>query len=191
MAIVNKKERDSQIENFYQSEYKNLFRYVCQIVGNVDDAMEVVQETFLNFYRLQNDEATCKCDRGILFYMARNHAIDLLRRSRTRETYRREIQEGNIVVFNPAHTKTPEEILLDQERKICVKLAIDQLSKKEQECLALRRWGLSYREVAQAMHINSQSVGQVITRALRKFRGVYAQVLEKKESSRENRTARR
>ena len=47
-----------------RTEHKNLYRYICQLVGNVDDAMEVVQETFLVFYRLQENEPTCKCDQA-------------------------------------------------------------------------------------------------------------------------------
>jgi RNA polymerase sigma-70 factor (ECF subfamily) len=180
-ATLSTKERDSQIEDFFRREYKNIYRYVCQIVGNVDDAKEIVQETFLGYYRLQCGKATCRCDRALLFYIARNHAIDQLRKSQTRETYQREAQEGRLVVLSPSHVRTPEEILLAQERRHYVRLALKQLSKKEQDCLALRRWGLSYQEVAQALHMNAQSVGQVITRALRKFRGNYAEILEKKE----------
>jgi RNA polymerase sigma factor (sigma-70 family) len=191
VATLSKKERDSPIEDFFRREHKNIYRYVCQIVGNVDDAMEIVQETFLGYYRLQRDETTIKCDRALLFYMARNQAIDLLRKSQTRETYQREVQEGKLVVLSPSHVRTPEEILLAQERRHYVRLALKQLNKKEQDCLALRRWGLSYQEVAQALHMNSQSVGQIITRALRKFRGNYAEILEKKEPLGQHRSTRR
>jgi len=188
---VGKEENDSQIEAFFRAEYKNLYRYVYQFVSNVDDAMEVVQEVFLSFYQLQKDEPTCKRDRALLFYMARNQGIDLLRRSRTRETYQKEVQEGKLVLLHTPHAKTPEEILLDQEKQRITRLALEQLTKKEQDCLALRRWGLSYREVAQVLHMNPQSVGQFITRALRKFRGAHAEILEKKGSIGETQSAGR
>lgn len=188
---MSKEERDAQIEDFFRAEYRNLYRYVCQIVGNADDAMEVVQETFLSFYRLQKNELTCKCDRALLFCMARNQGIDLLRRSRTRETYKKDVQEGKLVMLQQSRSKTPEEILLDRERQERTRSALEQLSKKEQDCLALRRWGLSYREVAQALHMNPQSVGQLITRALRKFRGIHAEIQEKKDAVREGQSAGR
>ncbi len=176
------KERDSEIEDFFRREHKNLYRYVYQIVGNADDALEVVQETFLSFYRIQKDEPTCRCERALLFFMARNQAIDQMRRSRTRENYRQDVLEGRLLVINPSYPRTPEEILLEHERQQEVRLALERLSRKEQDCLALRRWGLSYREVAQALHMNPQSVGQLITRALRKFRGIHAEIVEKKET---------
>ena len=94
-------------------------------------------------------------------------------------------------MLRPSHARTPEEILLDQERRQRTRLALEQLSKKEQDCLALRRWGLSCREVAQALQMNPQSVGQLITRALRKFRGIHAEILEKKDAVREARSAGR
>jgi RNA polymerase sigma factor (sigma-70 family) len=102
-----------------------------------------------------------------------------------------EIEEGNLVHWGNSPPKTPEDLLLEQERRQTVRLALEQLSRKEQECLALRRWGLSYQEVAQAMHMNSQSVGQVITRALRKFRGFYAQNMEEDKTSAKARVAGR
>jgi RNA polymerase sigma factor (sigma-70 family) len=189
--MVSKKERDSQIEDFFREEYRNLYRYAYQFVGNADDAMEVVQDTFLDFYRHACKETSCQCDRALLFFMAKNHAIDVLRRTRTRITYQQEMSEGKLVPLNSSSPRTPEDLLLEQERKRCVRQALDQLSKKEQECLALRRWGLSYQEVAETMHMNSQSVGQVITRALRKFRGVYAQIREDKNQTAKFRTAGR
>ncbi len=189
--MVSKKERDSQIEDFFREEYKNLYRYVYQFVGNCDDAMEVVQDTFLDFYRHLCKESSCQCDRALLFFMAKNQAIDVLRRARTRSTYQQEMSERKLVPLNSSSPRTPEDLLLEQERKRCVQQALDQLSKKEQECLALRRWGLSYQEVAQTMHMNAQSVGQVITRALRKFRGIYAQIREDKNAAAKTRVAGR
>lgn len=178
---MNKKQKDLLIDAFFRQEHQNLYRYVYQLVANAADSGEIVQEAFLAFYRLQCAEEACKCDRALLFRIAKNLAIDLLRRSRTRDTYQREAQEGKIVVLGPKPPRTPEEILLEEERQSCVRLALEQLSKKEQDCLALRRWGLSYQEVAETLNLNSQSVGQTITRALRKFRGVYAEILDKKE----------
>ncbi len=188
---MNPKERDTQIEQFFREEYKNLYRYVYQFAGNVDDAMEVVQDTFLDFYRHSCKESSCQCDRALLFFMAKNHAIDVLRRARTRLTYQQEMSAGKLVPLNSSSPRTPEDLLMEQERKRRVQQALDQLSKKEQECLALRRWGLSYQEVAQTMHMNSQSVGQVITRALRKFRGIYAQIREDENAAAKTRAAGR
>ncbi len=177
---MNKKDKDIAIDAFFRREHQNLYRYVYQLVANTDDSIELVQETFLSFYRLQHDEEVCKCERALLFRIARNLAINLLRKARTRDSYQKDAQEGKIAAFRTPHVRTPEEILLEQERQQCARLALEQLTRKEQDCLALRRWGLSYQEVAAVLSLNSQSVGQIITRALRKFRGIYAQILEKK-----------
>jgi RNA polymerase sigma factor (sigma-70 family) len=157
----------------------------------VDDAMEVVQDTFLDYYRYIAKESSFRCERALLFFMAKNHAIDVIRRSKTRSVNQQEIEEGNLLHWGNPPSKTPEDLLLDKERRQSVRLALEQLSKKEQECLALRRWGLSYQEVAQTMHMNTQSVGQVITRALRKFRGFYAQIREDNKTSTKTQVAGR
>ncbi len=187
---MDKKDRDCQVESFYRQEYKNLYRYVYQIVSNQDDSIEVVQETFLRFYRLQQEEQVRENGRALLFRLARNLAVDVLRRSQTRGSFSKEMQGGNLIrlVFTP--TATPEEILLEQERRRLVELALTHLSNREQECLALRRCGLSYQEVAATLNLKPQSIGKIIARALRRFRGTYVELLENKEPSHKTRSAR-
>jgi RNA polymerase sigma factor (sigma-70 family) len=189
--MVNKKDKDLEMESFFRQEYRSLYRYVYTIANDAEDAGEVVQEAFLRFYGLHLKGEIRSNDRALLFRLARNLIVDSLRRSQTRETYEQEIQNGKLVLFHERSNQTPEQVLLENERRQLVQQALRQLNRKEQECLALRRSGLSYQEVAAALHLNPQSVGPVIARALRKFRGFYAEILEKKAPSGKARSAGR
>jgi len=178
--MVNTKDSHLPLEDFFRREYRSLYNYVYRIVGNADDSCEVLQETFLSFFKVQSGKRTHDNDVALLFNLARNSAIDVLRKSRTRESYEKEVQEGKVIAFGQRPNPTPEQVLLQKERQCCAERALEQLNKKEQQCLALRSSGLSYQEVAAALGLNPQSIGPLIARALRRFRGFYVEILEKK-----------
>ncbi|HKX33288.1 MAG TPA: sigma-70 family RNA polymerase sigma factor [Blastocatellia bacterium] len=170
---MNDRNDETQFEDFYRQECQALYRYVYARVGNADDALEVAQESFLNLYRMQSGKEAPVYERALLFRMARNAAVDLLRRRRTREGYAREAVTSNLVPLRPAQERTPEELLLEKEQRQCAAAAFEGLGSRDQECLVLRRSGLSYRAVAETMNINPNSVSQAINRALRRFEQAY------------------
>lgn len=138
-------------------------------VGNHEDALEIVQESFLTLYQLCQSQEDKEPERALLFHLARNRAIDVLRRRRTRESFDQKTATGKVLLFRTTEPRTPEDDFLEQERLHCAATALAQLSERDQECLALRRSGLGYREVADVLQVNPNSIGQVIHRALRRF----------------------
>lgn len=189
--VVNNKDSHLALEDFFRREYRSLYNYVYRIVGNPDDSCEVLQETFLRFFKVQSGKRTHDDDGALLFNLARNVAIDVLRKSRTREAYEKEVQEGKVIVFGQRPSPTPEQVLLQKERQCCAERALGLLNKKEQECLALRSSGLSYQKVAAALSLSPESIGPLVARALRRFRGFYVEILEKKGQSSKARPAGR
>ncbi len=173
---------ESRIEQFCREEYAGLYRYVYALLGNKEDTLEVVQESFLRFYRLWQAGEVRRHERALLFRLARNLAVDRMRRQGTRAAYAQEPPSVNIIAFAPP--RTPEELLLEKELQQCARGALARLPQKEQDCLELRSSGLSYREVAAALHLNPNTVGPLMARALRRFRQAYEEILEKKGTSR-------
>jgi RNA polymerase sigma-70 factor (ECF subfamily) len=182
----------SKIEQFCREEYTEVYRYACALLGNKDDALEVVQESFLRFYQISLAGEVRRHERALLFRLARNLALDRMRRQGVREAYAQGAQEtsrSNVIAFAPP--RTPEELLLEKELQQCASQALARLSEKEQECLELRSNGLSYREVAEALSLSPNTIGSLMARALRRFRHTYEEILEKKEPSRKTGFARR
>jgi RNA polymerase sigma factor (sigma-70 family) len=179
-------------EEFCRHEYGAVYRYTYARVGNAEEALEIVQESFLTFYRLMLAGEVRDHERALLFRLARNNAIDLIRRRTTREQFAREVQRGTLIAFRPSEPPTPEEMLLEKERRRCAEEALARLSSRDQDCLVLRRSGLTYREVAEVLNINPNSVGQTISRALQRFERVFEQLLGRShEPEKKNREARR
>lgn len=175
----------SKIEEFCRKEYAEVYRYVGALLGNKDEALEVVQESFLRFYRLWAAGEIRQHERALLFRLARNLALDRRRRQGVREAYKQNapgMSPSNVVAFEPP--RTPEELLLEKELQQSASQALASLSAKEQECLELRSNGLSYREVAAALNLNPNTIGSLMGRALRRFRQAHEEILEKKGTSR-------
>ncbi len=172
---------ETRIEQFCREEYAELYRYAYALLGNKDDALEVVQESFLRFYQLAQAGEIRRHDRALLFRLARNLAFDRIRHQGVREAYAQGAQgtsQSNVLAFAPP--RTPEDLLLEKELQQCANQARARLSPKEQECLELRSNGLSYREVAAALSLNPNTIGSLMARALRHFRQAYEEILEKK-----------
>jgi RNA polymerase sigma-70 factor (ECF subfamily) len=167
---------DKDLELIFREDYAGLCRYTCRIVSNPDDAVEIVQETFLRFHRMRA-RYTSAPDRVLLYRIARNLAIDCLRRGQTRK--RQMELHGHILVM-PVVEST-EEQLMAQESREQLRLALQSLKPKDAECLTLRNEGHCYVDIALILDIHPGSVGPTITRALRKLRNAYLALTEKPE----------
>lgn len=164
-------------EEFCRREYVAVYRYVYAHTGNVEDAREAVQESLLGFYQILLAGEIREHERALLFRIARNKAIDLVRQRARQTTHAEEIQTGRVLWFKSQEQRTPEELLLEKERRRLAEEALARLSDRDQECLALRRSGLTNQQVAESLNVNAVAVRQIISRALRRFEQFYDQLL--------------
>jgi RNA polymerase sigma factor (sigma-70 family) len=185
VITVNTAEPETWFEEFCRREYAAVYRYTYARVSHPDEAQEVLQECFLTFYRLLTSGEVREHPRALLFRLARNIAIDAVRRRATRDDFARQAAGGTVIAFAPPPSPTPEEILLEKERRQCADEALARLSSRDRECLALRRSGLTYREIAEALNLNPHSVGQTISRALHRFEQAYDELLGRAGKGRE------
>ncbi len=167
--------RTARLEALFRQQHRSLCRYVYQIVGSIDDALEIVQESFLRLWKAQGEcDETC-LEAAYLFRLARNVAIDALRKSQVRERYLSiQVARGNVLIL----PVTPEDEILRRERHELAGEALRQLTFKQRELLVLRASGFSYDEIAEIAGVSRGSVGQNITRAMRKCRLHYEELLD-------------
>jgi len=101
---------------------------------------------------------------GWLYRIARNEYIDALRRRRPGE-----IGAGRADSDFPSHisenqipdSHTPEDIVLDEERRRLVDEAIAKLPRLQQNIVQLKRDGLSGKEIASRLGISQAYVSQL------------------------------
>jgi RNA polymerase sigma factor (sigma-70 family) len=174
---VTKEEQTIWFEGFCRQEYLALYRYAYAHTGQQEDASEVVQEAFFSFYRVWVTGEVREHERALLFRIARNKSIDLVRRRARRRETSEEVADGRILHFRALDGRTPEELLLEKERRRVAEEALTRLNERDRECLALRGNGLTNQEVAEVLQVNPVTVRQIISRALRRFGQIYEELL--------------
>ena len=149
-----------------------LTKYAVSILGDLEQARDVVQDTFLKLYK-QDPEKVRKKVKSWLFTVCRNHCYDLIKRNRRTSN----LEEDEISYFasiddNPfqviSFLEGREEI--DEKIKILYSL-IEELPSRQREVMRLKfQANLSYKEIAETIGISSSNVGFVMHSALKKLR---------------------
>jgi RNA polymerase sigma-70 factor (ECF subfamily) len=151
---------------FVQQHLRRIFLLIYRMVGNVDDAQDLTQETFIK--ALQRQTQLKDLDRAAhwLSRIASNTAIDFLRRNR-RFTHT-DVSElpGDLGTFD-----TPEDLVLRDERRTHLDDGLATLTERERTALLLRDVeDLPAEEVAAQMNCSKATVRSHIANARIKFK---------------------
>src|SRR5450759_4463536 len=164
-AIETSQEQQSR---FISENLRRVFLLIYRIVGNVDDAQDLTQETFIK--ALQRQDQLKDLDKAAhwLSRIATNTAIDFLRQH-GRVTFC-EIDELIRPLTSPAQD-SPEQLLLRAERREYLEAGLDSLTERERTALILRDVeDLPAEEVAAHMNCSKATVRSHIANARTKFR---------------------
>ena len=135
----------------------SLVRYATWILGNVECAREVVQETFLRLCR-QDPESVSGHLAQWLFTVCRNLAFDARKK------------EGRMTPLVDVEIGVPAD--LDQKQTVSQILQIVQtLPKNQREVIYLKfQCDLSYKEISSITNLSVTNVGFLIHTAVRAIR---------------------
>ena len=158
---------DAQTE-FVQQNLRRVFLLIYRIVGNVDDAQDLTQETFIKALQRRSQLKDLNKAAGWLSRIASNTALDYLRRNkRAAFTDISELREF------PGETEmeNPEQLLLRGERKLYLDGGLAVLTERERMALLLRDVeDLPAEEVALQMSCSMATVRSHIANARTKFK---------------------
>lgn len=159
---------DLDLQNqFVQQNLRRIFLLIYRIVGNVDDAQDLTQETFIKALQRQSQLKDLEKASNWLSRIASNTAIDFLRRNR-RFTFTdvNELAEHRTSVID-----SPEQILLRGERKLHLDGGLAELTERERMALLLRDVeGMPADQVAAQMKCSMATVRSHIANARAKFK---------------------
>jgi len=146
-----------------------LIRYATRIIGDVERARDVVQETFVQLQRsprAEHDNAPAKW----LFTVCRNRALNVCRKDR-----RLAFLDEQILEAQAAPELSPNEQLERKEARSFALRMIDSLPPRQQEVLQLKfQSDLSYAEISVITQLSVNHVGVLIHTALKTLRQRYA-----------------
>ncbi len=155
-------------EEFVQANLRRVFLIIYRIVGNVADAQDLTQETFIKALQKQEQIKDLEKAAHWLSRIASNTAIDFLRRQgRMAETELDEVVEPLAV----PEERSPEALLLRAERQGYLEQGLSRLTARERAALILRDVeDLPADEVARRLNCGKATVRSHIANARIKFR---------------------
>jgi RNA polymerase sigma-70 factor (ECF subfamily) len=142
-----------------------LRRYLMCSGADPADADEAVQESFLRFCRYLEANGQVENARAWLYQVARNFLRDDRKSARRQRTVPIDDAMGNTGHFAD-RGGNPEQSLLRGEQARLLRAAVERLPRYQRECILLRSSGLRYREIAEVMGININTVGSLVQRAM-------------------------
>ncbi len=150
----------------YRSSRDDVYAYVLTLLRDRAAAEDVTAVAFERAYRRRRTFDRRRGDeRGWLFGIARNAALDELRRNRRTAT----------LVVDPEDVSEDALVSEDGEdmavRRTAVREALEALTPRERELIALKfHAGLSNAELASVLGVSESNAGTLLHRAVQKLR---------------------
>lgn len=156
----------------YQRYFPQVFAYVAYRVGRVQDAEDVVAETFIQAVE-KLEQFEYRGDGSFAAWLFR------IAHSRVQQFYRQRHVRHESIPFDElpeiaGHTPTPDEQLTDKERFAELRHAIATLSPRRQEIVTLRFFGgLRNQEIAAVLGLDERTVASHLHRAVEDLQRIY------------------
>jgi RNA polymerase sigma-70 factor (ECF subfamily) len=161
---------EAAFEAVFREYNRDLYRFALRLLGNADEAEDVVQATFVAIWENRGTWTVTHSLRVYLYAAVRNRAIQQFRNARRR----RNLQDG-VLHFS---TSSPSEVFLGPDARLqhaefsaALAAAVDALPPRCRETFLLtREHGMTYNEAAATMGISPKTVMVQIGRALASLR---------------------
>lgn len=156
---------EKELLQFYGQFRTRLLRYSISLGLNMQDAEDVLHETFLAlFHHLESGKPRDNLA-GWIFRVTHHMALKRRIRYGKEDFGRSEGWDGVL-----SDVSNPEEDFLFTERQVRLRRVFDALSEMDRLCLQLRAEGLKYREIAEVLGISLGSVANSLGRSLERLR---------------------
>ena len=143
----------------------DLLRYAHRIVGNEEQARDVVQETFFKLWRHDRAELDGHLVEW-LYTVCRNQAVDVRRKEHRMQTHAEEAMG-----LHESADPSPGTIAEHRDSAAQVLDLVDRLPANQQEVIRLKfQGGLSYREISRVTGLTVSHVGVLIHTGLKSIR---------------------
>lgn len=165
-------------QEIYDRFKRKVFTFSYHLLGSVEAAEEVTQDTFLSVYKNLKNLKSIEKFEPWLFKIARNFVYQYNRKNSSRKEDSIDsgsTKDGNNLDF----IENPEDKLMKSEISEEVKKAIKSLDLKYREVFTLAVVeGYSYKEIAEMLGKSIQSVKTDIHRARLKLRKILEKYLD-------------
>ena len=172
-VLVKKARRDSMaFQELYSHYFPRVYAYVSYRVGRVQDAEDLVSDTFLKVvegldkFRWRGEGSFA----AWLFRIAHNLVSDFYRRGRGSE----EAVPLEELPELEASTLLPAEVVMQKEKFAHLRRLIGTLSPRRQEVITLKFFGgLRNQEIAEVLELDERTVASHLCRGVKDLHRKY------------------
>lgn len=163
---LNTIKTSDELVEYALSEYETLLiNYVKTIVYDLDQARDIVQDSFIKLYKQDVDKVKDRV-KPWLFTVSRNRALDVLRKQK-----RMVSAEDDTLDILGSNEQTPASELITLERTNALLNHLSQLPENQRTCIELKfRQAMSYKEIEKETGLKSGNIGFLINTGLKKLR---------------------
>ena len=182
-AAVLARARQGDSEAFrvlVEQHSRSVFRLAFRMIGNEQDAEDVVQESFLRAYR-QLGRFESRANFGTWLYrITANCAVDLMRAKQARHDQSRAETLDDAVDTTLSQLPDPERMAGSAEIQRRVTKALEGLSPLERAAFTLRHYeGRSIEEISRTLGLGTSAAKHSVFRAVKKLRAVLEPLAQK------------
>jgi RNA polymerase sigma factor (sigma-70 family) len=172
-SVLSGKKSDFAL--LWQKYNKQIYANVLKIVRSIDDADDIVQDTFLKAYNALHTYNQTFPFPAWLYKIASNTCIDYFRRKRIRPISIEQLNRdgGDMYDILPDKSTPIDRSLIDKETKEELLKAVERLPLRYKECIQLRHFEeLSYEEISLKMDLPLGTVKISLFRARKMLLGM-------------------
>ena len=164
------------VTSLYQ---KKVFLLAFSFFHNREDAMDVVQETFLRLYQKVNMFQKGKSFQNWLLQIAKNICIDYYRKNYQKK---REFETGKSIEEMNLPLQNKENPLDSVDLKTIFSRCLKKITEKQRMIFVMKHYNqLKYREISQILNISLGTVKSLHFKAVQNLRAVMAPYLGRQE----------
>ena len=165
--VQNIQPTDEQaFEKLFRAQYPTLCGYARKYVEDIDQAEEIVQEMFFNFWQKKEKVEINISLEAYLFRSVRNACLNYLKHLKIREEYR--------LATNDEIRKKEQEVhdhVVALELRERIENVIDQLPPERKKIFKMSRYEeMKYKEIAEKLNLSIKTVEVQMSKALKFLR---------------------
>lgn len=185
-AFLIKQSKAGDVESFERlitEHQKRIFNVAYRMLGNLEDANDVTQETLVKAYRgIANFKEESSFSTW-LYRIVNNACIDFIRKNRkTNIIYldrEYETEEGSYKIQLGNNEDTPEQLLEKKEVQKLIHESINELGYDHKKIIILRDIEhFSYKEIAQILDCPEGTIKSRISRARNNLKAIIKEKLK-------------
>lgn len=157
---------EQAFEQLFKAQYPALCGYARKYLDDLDQAEEIVQEMFFNFWQKREKVEINISAEAYLFRSVRNSCLNYLKHLKIREEHRLATKEE---ILRKEHEVHDNVVALELQEKI--EKVIEEMPPERKKIFKMSRYEeLKYKEIAEKLNLSVKTVEAQMGKALKYLR---------------------